>query len=332
MQTPDMAAMNAVDAKNTRINMAALFSTYGIVFVLMALVAFFSCAADNFFTASTMMNILKQVSVVGIASVGMTMILISGGMDLSIGSTIGLASVSAAMFMKGGMGGITASALAILIATCCGFANGVFVHALRIPPFIATLGMMISIRGLAYLVTGGLPVFGFSDTFAQFSQGYLFGFIPRPVLVMAAVFALGYLFLNRTKYGRHIYGVGCNEEATKLSGVSVRNIKLMVYTIGGALAGLAGVVMLSRVNSGQPKGGDGFEMSIITACVLGGVSISGGEGKIGFVVIGVLIMGVLSTGLIMMGINDYVQQVIRGLVLIGAVALDRMVKHNQQAC
>ena len=308
---------------------ANVFSKYGIAFVLLALIVFFSITANNFATVNTLMNILKQVSVVGIAAVGMATVLISGGMDLSMGSVIGLAAVSASMLMLNGVNEVLASILAILVAMVCGLINGLFVYGLRIPPFIATLGMMMSVRGLAYIVTGGLPVFGFSETFAQFGQGYLLDVIPLPVIVMAVVFVLGYLFLNRTRYGRYVYGIGCNEEATKLSGISVRNIKLMVYTIGGALAGLAGIVLLSRVNSGQPNAGNGYEMDIITACVLGGVSISGGEGKIGFVVIGVMIMGVLTTGLIMLGINDYVQQVIRGFVLIGAVALDRLVKHKE---
>ncbi|MBC7960902.1 MAG: ABC transporter permease, partial [Vallitaleaceae bacterium] len=159
-------------------------------------------------------------------------------------------------------------------------------------------------------------------------QGYLW-FIPIPVIIMGVTFLLGYVVLNKMKYGRYIYGIGGNEEATRLSGINVNKIKYLVYSISGLLSGLAGIVLLSRINSGQPKSGQGYEMDVITAVVLGGVSISGGEGKIGFVIIGVLIMGILANGMILINVNEYVQWVVKGLVLLAAVGFDRFVQSRK---
>jgi ribose/xylose/arabinose/galactoside ABC-type transport system permease subunit len=305
--------------------LADFLSTYGIVLVLLLLTGFFSITSPNFLTIDNLLNIMRQVSIVGIASVGITLVLISGGIDLSVGSLIGVAAVSAAILMKQGAAPIYTAVLSLLICTVMGLLNGFLINELKVPPLIATLGTMTSLRGLAFIITGGLPVFGFSDTFSRFGQGY-FWIIPIPVVVMILVFILGYIFLRFTKYGRYIYGVGGNEEATRLSGIKIKNIKYMVYGLCGALSGLAGLVLLGRINSGQPQAGTNYEMDCITAAVLGGVSISGGEGHIGFVIVGVLIMGVLSNGMIMLSVDEYVQRVLKGLVLILAVSLDRFVQ------
>jgi Ribose/xylose/arabinose/galactoside ABC-type transport systems, permease components len=307
----------------------SFIAEYGIIIVLIGLCAVFSFLAPNFFAGDTLINILRQVAVVGICAVGMTMILISGGIDLSVGSVIGIGVVLGALFMKSGMESYQAVIVTLLLATGCGLANAFFICKLNLPPFIATLGMMTSLRGVCYIVTGGLPVYGFSQTYSSFAQTF-WGPVPVMVVLLAAVCIVGFIFLRYTKYGRYIYGVGCNEEATRLSGISVKKIKYMVYGIGGFLAGLAGLVLLARISTGEPAAGTGYEMNIITACVLGGASLSGGEGNIGFVVVGVLIMGVLNTGLVMMSVDNYVQQLIQGLVLISAVAMDMAVKKRKQ--
>jgi len=307
---------------------ADFLSTYGIVIVLLILTVFFSIASSNFLTIDNILNIMRQVSIVGIASVGITLVLISGGIDLSIGSIIGVAAVSAAILMKGGLSPVYAFVISLVICTALGLLNGFLINQFKVPPLIATLGTMTSLRGLAFIITGGLPVFGFNESFSTFGQGYLW-IIPIPVIVMLVVFILGYIFLRYTKYGRYIYGVGGNEEATRLSGIKVKNIKYMVYGIGGALSGLAGLVLLGRINSGQPQAGTNYEMDCITAAVLGGVSISGGEGRIGFVIVGVLIMGILSNGMIMLSVDEYVQRVLKGLVLIMAVSLDRFIQSRR---
>lgn len=292
---------------------------YGIIFILIILLTIFAVGSKNFLSVGTLITILKQVSIIGIISVGMTFVMLTGGIDLSVGSIAGVTSVTAAMFMAAGINSVVACFLALLIATIYGALNGVFVNLFNIPPLIATLGSMTSIRGLAYIATDGLPIFGFNDVFIKAIKGSIW-IIPYPVIVMIVVFILGKYVLENTAIGRHIYGVGGNEESSRLSGVSVGMTKYFCYCVSGLLAGIAGLVLLSRTTSGQPAAGAGYEMDAITAVVLGGISITGGQGKLLLVTVGVLIMGVLSTGMIMVNINDYVQQVIKGLVLVGAVA------------
>lgn len=178
---------------------------------------------------------------------------------------------------------------------------------------------MTSLRGAGYLITGGLPVYGFGKGLSAFGRGYFLG-IPDPVILMVIVFALGIFILSYTPIGRHVYGVGGNEEASRLSGVNISRVKIFCYAFCAFLSGIAGLVLLARTNSGQPAAGVGYEMDAITAVVLGGISLAGGQGKLPLVIVGVLIMGVLSTGMLMCNINDYVQQVVKGLVLIAAVA------------
>lgn len=307
-------------------NIGDFFAKYAIIFVLILLFIVFCFASDTFFTRSNIFNIFKQVAVVGIVSVGMTMVLLTGGIDLSVGSIIGVACVLTATLLVAGVNVILAILITLITSAALGILNAFFINQLKIPPLITTLGMMTTLRGTAYLITGGLPIFGFESDILVLGKGMLFDFIPVPMVIMVIVFILGWLFLDKTRFGRYIYGVGGNEEATRLSGINVKRIKYIVYSISGFLSGLAGIVLLARINSGTPKAGDGYEMDVITAVVLGGVSITGGEGKIGFVIIGVLFMGVLTNGMIMLNVHDYVQQVIKGLALLAAVSFDRVVQ------
>ena len=309
-----------------KVNVLNILARYAIILALVLLVIVFWSSSDTFFTENNIFNIFKQVAVVGIVSVGMTMVLLTGGIDLSVGSTIGVACVLTATLLLAGVNVILTIIITLIACTAIGMLNGFFINVLKIPPLITTLGMMTSLRGTAYLITGGLPIFGFESDILVLGKGMIFGVIPVQMVIMVVIFILGWLFLDKTRFGRYIYGVGGNEEATRLSGVNVKKIKYIVYAISGFLSGLAGVVLLARVNSGQPKAGDGYEMNVITAVVLGGVSISGGEGKIGFVIIGVLFMGVLTNGMIMLNVDTYVQQVIQGFALLGAVSLDRAVQ------
>lgn len=294
---------------------------YGIVLVLLALFILFSILSDRFLSSSTLFTILKQVSITGIISVGMTFVMLTGGIDLSVGAVAGVSGVLAAAFMVNGTPTIPACILCLAIAALCGLVNGVCVTILNIPPLIATLGSMTSLRGAAYLISGGSPVYGFDAAVKNFAQGKIAG-IPYPVILMFFIFCIGAFILFSTRTGRYIYGVGGNEEASRLSGVKVTRIKMTVYILSAFLSGIAGLVLLSRTNSGQPSAGNGYEMDAITAVVLGGVSMNGGKGNIWLVIVGVIIMGTLSTGMVMNNINDYAQQVIKGLVLIAAVAFD----------
>jgi ribose/xylose/arabinose/galactoside ABC-type transport system permease subunit len=312
-----------------KLRLGDFFSKYAIVFVLIALIIVFWIASDKFITQANIFNILRQVAVVGIVAVGMTMVLLTGGIDLSVGSIIGVACVTAAELLLMGMNVFIVVLLTLAISAALGLLNGFFINVAKIPPLITTLAMMTSLRGVAYLITGGMPVFGFDSAILVLGKGELFGVIPVPVIIMVVFFILGWLFLDKTRYGRYIYGVGGNEEATRLSGISVKKIRYIVFAISGFLSGVAGIVLLARINSGAPKSGDGYEMDVITAVVLGGVSITGGEGKIGFVIIGVLFMGVLSNGMTLLNVQEYVQWVIKGLALIGAVSFDRVVQSRK---
>ena len=302
---------------------------YAIVLILIALCAIFSIATPTFYKEANLFNILRQVAVVGIVAVGMTMVLLTGGIDLSVGSIIGVACVTAAELLLIGMNVYLVVLITLVISAGLGLLNAFLINVAKIPPLITTLAMMTTLRGVAYLITGGMPVFGFDSAILVLGKGELFGVIPVPVIIMVFFFILGWLFLDKTRYGRYIYGVGGNEEATRLSGISVKKIRYIVFAISGFLSGVAGIVLLARINSGAPKSGQGYEMDVITAVVLGGVSITGGEGKIGFVVIGVLFMGVLSNGMTLLNVQEYVQWVIQGLALIGAVSFDRVVQSRK---
>lgn len=317
--------MAKIDSKKLK----SMLGSYGIIFVLILLVAVFAALSPRFLLPDNIFNILRQVSIVGIISVGMTFVMLTGGIDLSCGSVVGASCVGAALLMtKASMNPVLACLVMVCFGTILGLANAFFISQLKVPPFIATLGMMTSVRGIAYIITGGLPVFGFNRSFTVLGQGY-FGIVPIPVIVMLIVFAFGIVFLAKTRLGRHIYGVGGNEEASRLSGVHVKKIKYLVYGLSGFMSALAGVVLLARVNSGQPNAGAGYEMDVITGVVLGGVSMSGGQGRLLMVVVGVMIMGILTNGMTMLTINEYVQQFVKGMVLIGAVALDSLIKNQK---
>jgi len=306
---------------NDAIKRTNSISKYAIYFVLLFLIAFFSIFAEGFFAWTNFFNVLRQVAVNGIAAVGMTMVILTGGIDLSVGGLMGAASVGCATLMVAGVHPLIAIFLVLVLGLVIGLINGFFVYKVGINPMIATLGTMGILRGTAYIISGGLPVYGFPKEFTVIGQGYL-GPVPVPVIIMAIVFAIGYFILEKTSFGRYIYGIGSNKEASRLSGVNVSKVMYSVYALAGVLAALAGIVLLSRVNSGQPKAGEGYELDIITAVVLGGVSSTGGEGKIVRVIVGLLVMGVLLNGMIMMNIPDYYQRVVKGLVLLGAISYD----------
>ena len=283
---------------------------------------FFAIASENFLVGSNLLNVARQVSMMGIAAVGFSFVLLLGGIDLSIGSVITLVNIVAAYLMvNAGLHPVLAVLAALILSSGIGFANGWIIANLKMPSIIVTLAMMIIIEGVAYIISGGLPIFGFVKSFAVIGQGYL-GPIPIPVIIMVIAMGIGGFILKKTFFGRYFYAVGGNEEAAKLSGIDVTRVKYLVYTLSGFFAGVAGVVILSRTNSGQVLSGKGFEFDVLTACVLGGVSVAGGVGKISNVLAGVLILGVLSNGLVLLDVSQFVQMVIKGSVLLLAVGLD----------
>lgn len=216
----------------------------------------------------------------------------------------------------------------LIIGLLAGLFNGFFINELGIAPIIMTLGTMTTLRGVAYLLCGGFAVYGIPEKFKYIGQGYL-GVIPFPVIIMALCFAAGWFILNRLGFGREVYGIGGNIEASRLSGVNVKKTLYKVYGLAGILYALAGLILMARVNSGQPSSGEGYEMDVITGVVLGGVSINGGEGSILGVVVGVLLMSTLQNGMVLMNISEFWQKVVKGIVLILAVSLDRIVQKSK---
>jgi ribose transport system permease protein len=303
-------------------NVVDVLKRYGIYAVLLVLCIFFSIASENFIRASNLFNVARQVSMLGIASVGFAFVLLLGGIDLSIGSVVTLVNIVAAWLMvTATMNPILASILALIMSAAIGFTNGWIIANIKMPPLIVTLAMMIIIEGVAYLICKGLPIYGFPKSYTVIGQGYI-GPIPIPVIIMVVIMAIGSFILNKTYFGRYFYAVGGNEQAANLSGIKVNNVKYLVYTLSGFFAGIAGIVILSRTNSAQVLSGKGLEFDVLTACVLGGVSVTGGFGKISNVVAGVLILGVLSNGLVLLDVSQFVQMVIKGSVLMLAVAFD----------
>ena len=283
----------------------------------------FTIANTRFITPNNIITMVRQVSMYGIASIGMTFVILLGGIDLATGSIITFVNIICAYFMvHSGMNMYVAILLSLVLATLIGALNGFM------PALIATVATQTIFKGLAYIISGGTPINGFTVDFKIIGQGYI-GPIPVPVIIMVICFALGSFILNKTYFGRYFYAVGGNEEAAKLSGIRVGRVKYLVYSLSGLFAGLAGVVMLSRTNSAQATAGDGYEFDVITCVVLGGVSVTGGYGKLSNVVAGVLIIGALTNGMVLMNVSSYVQLVVKGLVLAFAVGFDCIQKKRQ---
>jgi ribose transport system permease protein len=302
-----------------------------IWFVLFMLVVIFTSANPRFLSMNNLFTVARQVSMYGIASIGMTFVILIAGIDLSTGSIITIVNVVCAYLMVNlGFGMFEAVMLSIVMATAIGLLNGMLISTIGIPAIIATFATQTIFAGIAYLISGGTPIYGFDERFKVIGQGYL-GPVPVPVIIMATCFAVGAFILNKTYFGRYFYAVGGNEEASELSGIRVGRVKYLIYALSGLFAGLAGIVMLSRTNSAQPTAGLGYEFDVITCVVLGGVSIVGGFGKISGVIAGVLIIGVLTNGMVLLNVSNYTQMVVKGLVLIMAVGFDTLQKKRAVA-
>lgn len=310
----------------TRTQMRERIKGLAIWSVLILLFAGFAIANPRFLGTSNLFTMARQVSMYGIASVGMTFVILIGGIDLSAGSVITIVNVVCAYLMVNmGFGIVAAIAVSLLLSVLIGLMNGFFVATIGIPAIIATFAAQIIFEGAAYLLGGGIPIWGFDERFKVIGQGYL-GPIPVPVIIMVVCFAIGSFILNKTYFGRNFYAVGGNEDAARLSGIRVKRIKYLIYALGGFFAGLAGIVMLSRTNSAQPTAGKGYEFDVITCVVLGGVSVTGGSGKMSNVIAGVLIIGVLTNGMILLNIGSYMQMVVKGIILLLAVGFDYVQK------
>lgn len=297
--------------------------------VYVVLVIAFTIANPRFLNPSNLLTMLRQVSMYGIASIGMTFVILLGDIDLSTGSIVTFVNILCAYLMVNkGMGMVPAIIITLVAAVLIGILNAFMVSSIGIPALIATFATQTAFQGLALIISGGLPINGFPDAFRIFGQGYV-GIVPVPVIIMAICFAIGSFILNKTYFGRYFYAVGGNVEAAKLSGIRVGRTKYLVFALSGLFAGLAGIVMLSRTSSGIANAGVGFEFDVITCVVLGGVSVAGGFGKISGVVAGTFIIGALKNGMVLMNIDSYVQNIVMGVVLALAVGFDCIQKKRR---
>jgi len=280
-------------------------------------------ATPNFFSLQNMTIVLRQVSINGVLAIGVTFVIITGGIDLSLGSVVALAGVVAALFAHPGEYAlIVPLALAILMGVGIGGLNGLAITQGKVAPFIVTLGMMTIARGLALVISDGRPVTNLSDSFNAIGGGNVMG-IPIPILIFVSVIVFASILLNQTRIGRYMFAVGGNEKAAYASGIRVNRVKVIAYMICSGLAGLAGIILASRITTGQPNAGVAYELDAIAAVVIGGTSLSGGTGSIGGTVLGVLLIGVINNGLDLLNVSSYYQQIIKGVIIIAAVLIDR---------
>ncbi len=307
------------------------FKQHAIWLVFIAEIIIFAIASDGtFITGRNIINISRQVSYYGIASIGMTFVILIADIDLSIGSIITLVNVVCAWLMvSAGVNMWVAVLFSLAMATAIGLVNAVMVAAVGIPALIATFASQTVFEGVAYLISGGRPIAGFDSDFGIFGRWSAFDVLPICALLMIACFAIGSFILNKTYFGRYFYAIGGNEEAAELSGIRVNRVKYLIYALSGFFAGLAGIVLLSRANSAQSTVGKGLEFDVITCVVLGGVSVYGGVGSMSGVIAGVLIIGSLTNGMILMDVSEYTQMVVKGLVLAVAVGIDCMSKKRR---
>lgn len=321
MATPGQPRRAGARARLSRLMAVRSATTYALV-GLVAVTVLMSFASPSFLSSDNVANILRQVSINALIAVGMTYVILSGGIDLSVGAVMALAGTIAAGLLAGGASGWVALPACLSIGLAVGFFNGLCVARASMPPIIVTLATMGICRGLALLYTGGYPISGLPQWMRWFGSGSILG-VATPVVIMVLAYALGAFVLGRTPFGRHVYAIGGNEQATRLSGVRVGRVKLAIYTLSGFMAALAGVVLTSRLMSGQPNAGEGFELDAIAAVVLGGTAITGGRGALIGTLVGAMLLGVLNNGLNMMGVNPYVQTVAKGVIILLAIYIGR---------
>lgn len=324
----------------------ALLGQLAPLIFLVALIIVYAILEPNFLNPRNLFNVMRQVSITGMIAVGMTFVILTGGIDLSVGSILALAGMAAAVVAKGGtentlslnaaesvgFGVAAAAAAAMIVGAACGFLQGIVVTRFAIPAFVVTLGGMSIFRGATLLLSSGGPISGFDDAYRFWGSARLpdQNGIPVSVIVFLGFALLAHIVLTYTRYGRHVYAVGGNQEAARLSGLNVKWLILSVYIIVGFFAGLAGFILSSQLNSSEAVAGDGYELRVIAAVVIGGTSLFGGEGSVLGTVIGAILIGVLINGLVLMNVSSYIQQIIIGVIIVLAVGFDRFIKSRRR--
>jgi len=330
--SPDPALERAAPPRG-RFNLLAFARKHRTLLFLLLLIAVFGTVNERFLTIRNALNILSEVSIYGIIAVGMTYVILIGGIDVAVGSLLALASIAAAYVITALIGDTPLNWLIALTISCLvglagGFIQGKAVTWLKVPAFIVTLGGMTVWRGATLLLNDGGPISGFDAAYRWWGRGDIL-FVPVPVVVFALVAALGHVVLRYTRYGRQVYAVGGNAEAARLSGVNVDFIVTSVYAVIGALAGLSGFLLSARLGSSEAVAGTGYELRVIASVVIGGASLTGGVGGVGGTILGALLIGVLSNGLVIMHVTSYFQQVVIGLIIVAAVAFDHYARTHK---
>jgi len=331
--SPDPAAERAAPPPGRRFDLLAFARKHRTILFLLLLIAVFGTVNERFLTLRNALNILSEVSIYGIIAVGMTYVILIGGIDVAVGSLLACASLAAAYVVTNLIGGSPASwfvALAIssAVGLVAGYVHGKVVTKLHVPAFIVTLGGMTVWRGATLILNDGGPISGFDATYRWWGTGDIL-FVPVPVAVFALVAIVGHVVLRYTRYGRQVYAVGGNAEAARLSGVNVDFIVTSVYAVIGALAGLSGFLLSARLGSAEAVAGTGYELRVIASVVIGGASLTGGSGGVGGTILGALLIGVLSNGLVIMHVTSYFQQVVIGLIIVAAVAFDHYARTHK---
>lgn len=316
---------------STNQSIGQILQRYGIFIALAVMCVTLAVISENFLSTRNILNVLRQTSINGILAIGMTFVILTRGIDLSVGSVVafaGLVAASLATTAATGMVGngpypaLLAIAAGLVVGMACGAVSGLIVSRFHVPAFVATLGMLSAARGLALIYSGGRPIPSLTEEFRWIGTGSVWG-IPVPIFLLLGTFAIAHFVLTQTRFGRHIYAVGGNPHAAKVSGLPVRRIRFSVYVIAGALAGLAGMVLAARTGSALPQAGIAYELDAIAAVVIGGTSLAGGVGRVTGTLIGALLIGVMNNGLDLMGVESYYQQVIKGILIVAAVMLDQ---------
>lgn len=319
--------MNSINAgtKTGKTNMMnAVTQKLGPLVGLILLVVIVSILNPSFLEPLNILNLFRQVAINALIAFGMTFVILTGGIDLSVGAILALSSALTAGMIVSGVDPILAIIIGCILGGLMGMVNGLFITKGKMAPFIATLATMTIFRGLTLVYTGGNPITGLGDNylFQLFGRGYFLG-IPVPAITMIITFAVLFIVLHKTPFGRKTYAIGGNEKAALISGIKVTKVKIMIYSLSGLLAALAGAILSSRLNSAQPTAGTSYELDAIAAVVLGGTSLSGGKGRIFGTLIGALIIGTLNNGLNLLGVSSFYQMVVKGIVIGIAVLLDR---------
>jgi ribose/xylose/arabinose/galactoside ABC-type transport system permease subunit len=306
-----------------KIDLSHILRSYGILIAFVLVCIVMTILSPVFLTVTNVLNIIRQSSIYGIMAIGMTFVILTAGIDLSVGSILAIAGAIAAGSIKGGLGMGLAIVLALGIGLGCGLVNGVIITVGRITPFVVTLGMMSIARGLTLIYTKGYPISGFAPSFRYIGGGDLIA-IPFPIILFILTTVVAWVILTQTRLGRYTYAIGGNEETVKLSGINSDVYKTIAYMFSGVASAISALILTSRLNSAEPVAGTGYELDVIAAVVIGGTSLMGGRGSVWGTLIGALLIGVINNGMNLLGISPYFQLVVKGLIIIGAVLLDRL--------